>query len=271
MASKDNDQKDSKSLSAAMPEQNKPIADPYNSDVAKLDSDPILYRNAEGKLVPEAHDKHYMEMTLRAGQHSELVQKIMRQRLEQRAKEYPRWPADEGRGVRTLWIESRFYYDRERLLPEFSDEWRNYRAKYLHSLNMDPREPVHIPQYEMELLNPIRRGYMKIGDAIENALFKPWAKDKHHSTMYRVIFTRSLMAYAGAIGLYYWIRYTYKTWEKRNGPWIKTGHYKMLPGHPDYPFKNYRTKPEHFDGNSFLRREIYKDLRDYDDNTCVLK
>lgn len=241
-------------------------------DELDLDKNPIKYATHEkGKFELEPHDKPYMELTLRSGEHGEIAQKILRQRIEQRAKEFPRWPGDSGSGVRVLWIESRFWYDRERLGPDFDQDWREYRAKYIHSLNLDPREPVHVPEYEKALINPIRRFYMKGGDWLENNIIKKFARDRYYSSFYRVQITRGIMAYFAAVGIYYWLRYTNKKWDSWfNGPMLFVSSPRMFPGHPKYPFENFRTEPGHHADNGFTRRNIYKDLRDYEDRTVIL-
>lgn len=240
------------------------------SGTDSLDTDPIKYRQHDGTLSENAHDKDYMELTLRSGKHSDLVKRLLRQRIEQRAQEFPRWPASMSGGVRAMWIESRFWYDRERLLPDFTEDWRQYRVKYLKSLELDPREPVHVPEYERMLINPIRRFYMKGGDFLEEKIFMKFTNEKLKATLYRVWFTRSLLCYLGALGAYYWIRYNHRKWEKTSGILLHVSAPIMYADHPDYPFKDYRTEPAHHYDNGFLRRNVYKDLRDYEDRTKVL-
>lgn len=235
-----------------------------------LDKNPIKYKQYDGQFSTEAHDKDYMELTLRSGKHSELVQKLLRQRIELRAKEFPRWPAENTGGTRYMWIESRFWYDRERLGPDFDQDWREYRAKYLHSLELDPREPVHVPEYETELINPIRRFYMKGGDFLEDKIIKRFARDKFYSSVYRVWITRSIMSYFVIAASYYWIRYTYRNWDVNSGPRLTTSRPTIHPNHPKFPYKEERTEPAHFSGLNFLRRNIYKDLRDFEDITATI-
>lgn len=231
---------------------------------------PVKYAQADGKLASEAHDKAYMEMTLNAGRHSELAKKILRQRIEKRAQEFPRWPGSPSSGVRSLWIESRFWYDRERLLPDFDDDWRKYRAKYIHSLELDPREPVHVPEFEKYMLNPIRRLYMKPGDWVESGLKKLFKLDRFYSAVYRVVITRSFMAYVGIIGVYTYYRWHHRTWEGLQGPIFTHSAPIIYADHPRFPFKNYRTHPHDHNDQEFTKRNIYKDLRDFDDTTNPL-
>lgn len=236
-----------------------------------LDENPIQYATSEpGVMTTEPHDKEYMELTLRTGKHSSVVQKLLRQRIEQRAREFPRWPADSSSGVRLMWIESRFWYDRERLSPDFDDDWRSYRAKYLHSLELDPREPVHVPEYETELLNPIRRFYMRGGDWIENNIVRKFTQDKYKSALYRVLFTRSVMIYLGLMGGYYWFRYTNRKWDVNSGPVLWASAPILYPNHPKYPFQDYKTEPWHHWDVGFSKRTIFKDLNNYKDNTTIL-
>lgn len=242
------------------------MVDKDNKDVAKTEEDEIKYATHEpGKFVTDPHDKEYMEMTLKGGNHSPLVKKILKQRIEARAKEFPRWPSSEGSGVRIMWIESRFWYDRDRLSPDFDDDWRDYRVKYLKSLELDPREPVHIPAYETELLNPLRRYYMKIGDVYESAVLKKVFKLNHwESQTYRVTTARFLMAYVGFMGFYYYIRYTHRKWFDRAGPMMAQSRPIVYPGDPRYPFKDPHTHPAQFNDRGFTKRKIFKDLRDFD-------
>lgn len=235
-----------------------------------LDKNPVQYRTWDGKLSTEAHDKEYMELTLRSGNHSDLVKKILRQRIDARAKDFPRWPADMYSGVRTVWIESRFWYDRERLGPDFDDDWRRYRAKYLHSLELDPREPVHVPEYERLMLNPIRRFYMKGGDWIETNIMEKISKDKMHATKNRVGLTRLFMMYIGCLSTYYWFKYNMQDWTRRSGTRYSWSRPEIYPNHPKFPFKDYRTEPAHHADYNFGRRTIFKDLRNFQDDTVVL-
>lgn len=240
------------------------------SDQLDLDKNPIKFRQHDGELSTEAHDKEYMELTLRSGKHSELVQKLLRQRIELRAKEFPRWPADASGGVRSMWIESRFWYDRERLGPDFDQDWREYRAKYLHSLELDPREPVHNAEYERELINPIRRFYMKGGDWLENKVIKRFTSDSWQSAKYRVQITRGIMLYFLAAAGYYYIRYSYRQWDVNSGPRLTISAPTVYAYDPRYPFQSYKTEPGHHGDLGFNRRKIYRDLRDFEDRTVVL-
>lgn len=237
---------------------------------SNLDTDPIKFRQHDGTLSTQAHDKDYMELTLRSGNHSELVKKILRSRIEARAKEFPRWPGDTTGGVRAMWIESRFWYDRERMSPDFDDDWRSYRARYLHSLELDPKEPVRVLEYENELINPIRKFYMRGGDWLENNVIRRFAKDKYYSSMYRVVITRGLMGYFLILGSYYYVRYFNKKWDANTGPELFRGAPVMYPGHPQYPFEDYKTEPSHHWDIGFSRRTIYKDLRGYEDKSTVI-
>lgn len=236
-----------------------------------LEKNPIKYaKDRLGNLALDAHDKDYMELTLKTGKHSELVQKLLRQRIELRAKEFPRWPGDHASGVRAIWIESRFWYDRERLLPDFDQDWRMYRAKYLDSLELDPREPVHVPEYEKSLINPIRRFYMKGGDWLEDNVIRKFTSDKLKSAMYRVVFTRGIMLWMFGISAYYYIRYNNQTWMERGGPMLFVTAPKVYADHPNFPFKDFRTEPAHHWNLGFTRRTIFKDLRNWEDTTTVL-
>lgn len=235
-----------------------------------LDTRPVEFRTWDGKLSTEAHDKAYMELALRAGNHSDLVKRILRQRIEARAKDFPRWPAEMSAGVRTVWIESRFWYDRERLSADFDEDWRSYRAQYLHSLELDPREPVHVPEYELELINPIRRFTMIPGDWLENKILKKIAPDEKHSAVWRLSITRGLMIWAASIGVYYWYKYNMMNWTERAKPRVSITRPLIYPSHPQFPFKDYRTEPAHHADYGFARRTIFKDLRDWEDTTIVL-
>lgn len=236
-----------------------------------IDKNPIKYATHEpGKFTLEPHDKPYMELTLRNGKHSELVQRLLRQRIENRAKEFPRWPSEQACGVRTMWIESRFWYDRERLSPDFDDDWRKYRARYLHSLELDPREPVHVPEYERSLIHPMRRFTMKGGDIVESFFSKVLGYDKYHSAAWRVVVTRSFMAYLGCIGFYYMLRYTYSKWDTKDGPVLMASQPVVYPGDPRWPYVDPKKLPTDHDSSGFADRTIFRDLRDFEDQTAVI-
>lgn len=231
---------------------------------------PIKYAQSDGSLANHAHDKDYMELTLKSGNHSDLVKKILRQRIEKRAKEFPRWPGSLTGGVRALWIESRFWYDRERLLPDFDEDWRKYRAKYLHSLELDPREPVHVPEYEKMLINPIRRLYMKPGDWVEAGIKKVFKTDRWQSSLYRVVVTRHFLIYLSCLAGYAYVRYFHSQWETFGGPIISRTAPIYYADHPNYPFQDYRKEAHDHHDENFSRRKIYRDLRDFEDTTVTL-
>lgn len=241
-------------------------------DELDLDKNPIKYATHEpGVMTTEAHDKDYMELTLRSGKHSPLAHKILRQRIELRAKEFPRWPADLRAGVRAVWAESRFWYDRERLGPDFDHDWRSYRARYLKSLELDPREPVLVPEYEKLMLNPIRRFYMKGGDLLEYKILRRFSDDKWRTAAWRVGITRFFMSWLFCMGCYYYTQYHPKDWDLSQGWKLFRSRPIIHPGHPKYPYQDYRIEPSDHDyARNFPLRTIYKDLRDYDDISVVL-
>lgn len=270
MASSGGDKGDAKDLSES--KSSSSVRGLSNKSESKLlpqydpDVTPIQYKQWDGSFSTEAHDKDYLEITLKSGKHSELVQKILRQRIEQRAKEFPRWPANYNDGVRTVWIESRFWYDRERLLPDFDDDWRRYRAKYLHSLELDPREPVHVPRYETTLINPIRRFYMKGGDFIEDKIIKKFiTTNKYKSEKYRILTTRFFMAYIGVLSAFYWIRYNAKKWDSNWGPEFRKSATIIYHGHPKFPAQEWHQEPADYLDLGFTKRGIFNDLRDFED------
>lgn len=263
------DNQDPKTTASSLTEQ--PKSQSLEAQKLDLDKNPIKFATHEpGKFELEPHDKPYMEMVLRHGKHSDLVKKILRQRIETRAKDFPRWPGDQSGGVRVQWIESRFWYDRERLSPDFDSDWRGYRAKYIHSLELDPREPVHVPEYERMMLNPIRRFYMKFGDALENYVLKPFSKDSYYSSGRRVIVFKVTALYIGLVAGYYWLRYNDKAWWSLQGPQVIASRDRIYPGDPRYPYKEDHKVGSDFFHEYFPDRTIYRNLMDYEDITKAL-
>lgn len=239
-----------------------------DSEKLDLDKNPIKYATSEpGVYTTEPHDKYYLESTLRHGQHSDLVKKILRQRIERRAMDFPRWPSDCNGGTRIMWIESKFWYDRERFKPEFDDDWRKYRARYLHSLTLDPREPIHVPEYETSLLNPIRRFYMKPGDWIEDNIIRKFVKQPIWSKTVRWCISATFFAYLGSIALYYKFRYHIRNWENKSGVQLIHSHPMVFPGNKLYPYKDPHTEPAHYHLLQFDKRTAFKDLRSYEDRS----
>lgn len=252
--------------------ENKSNSVSAEDDKLDLDKNPIKFGTSEpGVYDMEPHDKTYMEMTLRGGEHSTLVKKILRQKIEQRALDFPRWPGSHGSGVRVMWIESRFWYDRERLSPDFDQDWREYRAKYLHSLNLHPNEPVYVPEYEKFMINPIRRFYMKGGDWLEKNIIQRFVtKERHWSSTFRVCMTRSVLCYFLAVSAYYYVRYNHKKWDVIGGPEIYKSAPVVTPGHPKFPREEIHQVPAHFHDQGFLTRNVFKDLNDWEDTATVL-
>jgi len=235
-----------------------------------LDKNPIKFRQWDGSLSEQAHDKDYMELVLRSGKHSDLVQKLLRLKIEKRAQEFPRWPANNAGGVRVLWIESRYWYERERLAPHFDDDWRKYRSMYLHSLELDPGEPMRNADYERYMINPIKRFYQKPGDWLEEKIIPMFTNDKYRAHGIRKCITWPLMGLGLLSIAYYRFRYTERNWEIRNGTNYMVGKRKVYPGDPAWGKPDPRTSPWHFSDNGFLTRTIYEDLRDYEDCTVTI-
>lgn len=245
--------------------------EPKYPDDLDLEKNPIKYATSTGELVDDAHDKEYMEMTLKSGNHSEVAQRILRQRIEARAKEFPRWPAEETTGARLMWIESRFCYDRERLGPDFDDDWRNYRAKYIHSLELDPREPLRVTAHDHELINPIRRFYMKAGDFLEHKIIgKFFTSNKLKAQMWRGNAARLFQVYMIGLAGVYWFTYCQNTWFRKDGLYFMSSKPRIFPNHPDFPFKDFRTEPSQHFQQGFDKRTVYKNLDDFEDTTVVL-
>lgn len=242
------------------------------AELYDLDKNPIKYATSEpGKYTFDAHDKPYMELTLRHGKHSERVQQILRQKIEARALDFPRWPGDHTSGTRFMWLESRFQYDRERLSPDFDQDWREYRAKYLHSLNLHPTEPIHVPEYETLTINPLRRFLQKPGNLFEKNFIYPFATNRYTSSVTRWVISRYFASMLGFMFLYYNIRYNGRDWTKMGGIEVAKSKPKTFPGDgPHFPFKEYKTEGAHHFLHGFPQRTIFKDLRDYEDTSIVL-
>ena len=237
-----------------------------------LDKNPVLYKQGDGSMSPKAHDKDYMELVLRSGNHSDLVQKILRQKIEARAQDWPRWPADQAGGVRVMWIESRYWYDRERLADHFDDDWRRYRSRYLTSLELHPNEPDYYNvEYHNDMINPIRRAYMKGGDWFEKHFIRRFTNDRFKASFWRSSLIRPWFAYFLAAAFYYRLKYCRQTWEVEHGQQLLLGKQSYYPQMlEDWPPKETRTNPWHFYEEGFLSRNFRKDLRDHPDDTVIL-
>lgn len=72
-------------------------------------------------------------------------------------------------GVKPIPIAGRMISERERLRGMTAEE-RAWRKQWLKDQILSPREPVHVPELKLELMNPIRRAYRKPLDLFGNAL-----------------------------------------------------------------------------------------------------
>lgn len=72
-------------------------------------------------------------------------------------------------GVEPMGIAGRMVRERERLLG-MSKEERAWRAQWVKDQHLAPNEPVHVPEYWRERINPIRRFYRAPLDGLYNAL-----------------------------------------------------------------------------------------------------
>lgn len=72
-------------------------------------------------------------------------------------------------GVEPMGIAGRMVRERERLLG-MSTEERAWRAQWVKDQHLAPNEPVHVPEYWKERINPIRRFYRAPLDGLYNAL-----------------------------------------------------------------------------------------------------
>lgn len=226
-----------------------------------LTANPIKYATGvPGVTTTEPHDKAYLESVLKHGKHSDLVKRILRKRLEQRAAEYPRWPASQFGNVRVMYLEGPFSYDRDRLGPNFTEEERLYRVKYLKSLELHHDEPLHVPEYEIELLNPLRRFYMKPMDWVENNIIRKYFKSHPvESALIRSHIAKSFMIWLGLCGIWYNFKYCHYNWETYAGTKIVVEAPKIYPGDPRFPFKDWRTSADHADFG-FSKRKVFLDL-----------
>lgn len=72
-------------------------------------------------------------------------------------------------GVQPFPIGGRLVRERERLLG-MTDEERAWRKQYLKDQILTAREPVDVPEYWLEITNPIRRFYQFPLVTVEKAL-----------------------------------------------------------------------------------------------------
>lgn len=61
-------------------------------------------------------------------------------------------------GVKPIPIQGRLGIEKERL-KGMTDAERKLRAQWVRDQQLAPHEPVHVPEIEAELMNPIRRFY----------------------------------------------------------------------------------------------------------------
>lgn len=100
------------------------------------------------------------------------IRKILARAKTQTFSEVPKYAQSPTSGVKLMWLNGRFANERARLGPDFTEADRQWRIKYIKSLDLHPAEPFHVPNLLSSHLNPIRRFYRAPLDIVERALAK---------------------------------------------------------------------------------------------------
>ena len=98
-----------------------------------------------------------------------------------------------------------FPHERQRLPFKMSDEDRLRRKKFLQSQELTDREPVHVPELERMLYNPIRRFYRWPADKFFNYMGPIIGEQK--AKVGRILIPKLLLGYVGACVLWYQFKY----------------------------------------------------------------
>lgn len=145
-------------------------------------------------------------------------------------------------GVKPFSIETELYRERERLRG-MTDEERSWRAKWIKDQVLSPCEPVHVPELERELRNPIKRLYRKPLDLVYKIL-KP-AMGANAAFYVRYITGKFLMGMAFAYGATYYFKYNANDWTRKGGWRVVRNRCAVVPGDPEFPFNPERSPNEY--------------------------
>ncbi|XP_054277870.1 uncharacterized protein LOC128996516 [Macrosteles quadrilineatus] len=141
-------------------------------------------------------------------------------------------------GVKAFPIEDRWIRQRERLVNMKTPEQRAFRAQWIKDQHLAHHEPVHVPEIEKELRNPIRRFYRypldKIFAALEPAL---GTKTPYVRYLTGKFFIGLFTVYAGV----YYFKYNANDWTRTQGWRVSTSKKAVYPQDPGYPAVSTKT------------------------------
>lgn len=117
-----------------------------------------------------------------------------------------------------------------------------------------------MPEYEIELINPLRRFYMKPLDWVENNIIRKYINSHPvESAVHRSNISKLFIMWMVGATWWYYIQYNHNTWESNDGIKVAIACPRAWPGDPRYPIEYTRSRGEHADF-SFSKRKVYLDL-----------
>uniref|UniRef100_A0A0A9ZHC0 NADH dehydrogenase [ubiquinone] 1 beta subcomplex subunit 6 n=1 Tax=Lygus hesperus TaxID=30085 RepID=A0A0A9ZHC0_LYGHE len=151
-------------------------------------------------------------------------------------------------GVKAFSIQGRLCRERERLHGSgMTPAERAWRAQWIKDQRLAPHEPVHVPEIQNHLVNPIRRFYRAPMDKFEKLLVPHLGVGG--ATMVRYM-TAKVAIIIGAVyvGAYYF-KYNANDWTRKGGWRVVPNRKSVVPGDPGYPYK-----PEKLVGSDYADR-----------------
>lgn len=116
-------------------------------------------------------------------------------------------------GVKPFPIAGRYVSERERLAG-MTDGERAWRAQWLKDQILSKHEPVHVPELERELMNPIRRFYRYPLDCVERMMMpvvvsfcfvlissRWWCNKNNFATFKGPAYSAGLRYFFGKVGI----------------------------------------------------------------------
>uniref|UniRef100_A0A1B6L853 Uncharacterized protein n=1 Tax=Graphocephala atropunctata TaxID=36148 RepID=A0A1B6L853_9HEMI len=156
-------------------------------------------------------------------------------------------------GIKPFPIQGRLDRERARLAgPGMTAAERKMRAQWIRDQMLSHHEPVHVPEIETELRNPIRRLYRKPLDLAFKALEPTLGS---YTSAVRLFAGKFVIAWFGVYAAIYYAKYNKNDWTRTTGWRLTSSRSTCVPGEVGYP-KAVHMKPQDYNTRGFENSPI---------------
>ncbi|XP_046661685.1 uncharacterized protein LOC124354920 [Homalodisca vitripennis] len=156
-------------------------------------------------------------------------------------------------GVKPFPIQGRLDRERARLAGSgMTEAERKMRAQWIKDQILSPHEPVHVPEIEKELRNPIRRLYRKPLDMAFKALEPTLGS---FTGPLRLLAGKAVIAWFSVYAIIYYVKYNKNDWTRASGWRITASRTTCVPGEVGYPMAPIM-RPQDFNTRGFENSPI---------------